>query len=81
MRRRLIFLGLGSAVLAISLVFHRHLAFPDIVPLPDNDPQQSTWRFDIAYIVTTLSWLAAVMAAFSTVGLLGLLWANRSAHS
>jgi hypothetical protein len=81
MRRRLVFLGLGSAILAIALVLLRHLAFPDIVPLPDSDPQQSTWRFDMAYIVTTLAWLTADLAAFSAVGLLGLLWSGRHARS
>jgi hypothetical protein len=76
MARRLILLGLVSALLAIALVVLSHIAFPDILPLPDSDPDQSTWRFDAAYFVTALAWAAAEISAFSLVGLVGMFWSN-----
>jgi hypothetical protein len=79
MIRRLIVLGLGSASLAIALVLLRHAAFSDILPLPESDPQQSAWRFDAAYLVTTIAWIAAEVSAISAIALIGLLWSNRPA--
>lgn len=79
MIRRLIFLGLGSASLAVALVLLRHTAFSDILPLPEGDPQQSAWRFDAAYLVTTIAWIAAEVSGISAIALIGQLWRNRPA--
>lgn len=79
MMRRLVFLGLGSASLAIALVLLRHTAFSDVLPLGERDAQQSAWRFDMAYLVTTIAWIAVQVSAISAIALIGQLWNNRQA--
>ncbi len=78
MKRRLSLLFLGSAAFSLALALLYNWCFPDILPLASTEPQ-SIWRFEAAFVVTSVAWIAASVSALSAVGLLLLAYTNRYA--
>ncbi|MFB9262375.1 hypothetical protein ACFFWD_04195 [Bradyrhizobium erythrophlei] len=78
MKRRLTLLFLGSAAFSLALALLYIWCFSDILPLASTEPQ-SIWRFEAAFVVTSVAWIAASVSALSAVGLLLLAYGNRYA--
>ena len=78
MKRRLATLLIGSAVLALALALAYDRFFSDILPLASTEPQ-SLWRFETAFVLTSIKWIATSVAALSAMGLL--LFLIRSPHA
>jgi hypothetical protein len=78
MMRRLAFLLAGSGAFALVLTVAYNRFFSDILPLATTEPQ-SLWRFETAFVLTSITWIAAAVAALSAMGLL--LFLIRSPHA
>ncbi|MFB9261596.1 hypothetical protein ACFFWD_00080 [Bradyrhizobium erythrophlei] len=78
MKRRLTLLFVGSAIFSLTLVLFYNWFFPDVLPLASTEPQ-SIWRFEAAFVVTSIAWIAASVSALSAVGLLLLHYSRRHA--
>lgn len=70
MKRRLTFVFVGSAILAVVLALFCNWYFPDVVPLASTEPIPTSWRLDAAFAVSTVRWTAAFVAAASAVALM-----------
>jgi len=78
MMRRLAILLAGSGAFALVLAVTYNRFFSDILPLATTEPQ-SLWRFETAFVLTSITWIAAAVAALSALGLL--LFLIRSPHA
>lgn len=70
MKRRLSFIFVGSAILAVALALFCNWYFPDVVPLATTEPAPHGWRLDAAFAVSTVRWTAAFVAASCAVALM-----------
>jgi hypothetical protein len=53
------------AVIFCAAYALRHLVVPDIVAIADNDLPQSTWKVEVAFVLTTLENLGMGGAALT----------------
>ncbi|MGY3530025.1 hypothetical protein [Bradyrhizobium embrapense] len=70
MKRRLTFIFVGSAILAVVLALFCNWYFPDVVPLASTEPVPTSWRLDAAFAVSTVRWTATFVAAASAIALM-----------
>ncbi|WP_149532717.1 hypothetical protein [Tardiphaga sp. P9-11] len=70
---RLTLLTVASAALAVLLLILFQTYFSDILPLASGEATQSTWRFQGAYALTILMYLATAVAFMSALGLIALI--------
>jgi hypothetical protein len=70
MKRRLILIFVGSAILAVVLALFCNWYFPDVMPLATTEPASHGWRLDAAFAVSTVRWTAAFVAAASALALM-----------
>ncbi len=77
MLRRLVYLVVASTALLAGVTFVLHY-FSDILPLATTEPQ-SIWRFEAAFLLTAMQWIALAVAAIGSVWILILL--RRSART
>lgn len=70
MKRRLILIFVGSAILAVVLALFCNWYFPDVMPLATTEPAPHGWRLDAAFAVSTVRWTAAFVAAASALALM-----------
>jgi hypothetical protein len=55
-----------------------HLVFPDIVPYTAGEDEATSWRRQIAFLITASAWLSAEVAGIFAIVLVARPW-NRSA--
>jgi hypothetical protein len=81
MLRRLVYLLLASTAFCIAITFVLGF-FSDILPLASTEEPQSIWRFETAFVLTAVQWIALCVAALSAISITILLWKNagRSRH-
>jgi len=70
MKPQLPLLFVGSAILSAALALFCNRFFADVLPLASTEPPHSFWRFDAAFVLTTLTWTAAFVSAASGLALL-----------
>ena len=78
MTRKLVFIIIGCVMLAFALTTICHLAFPDIVPYTAAEDETSSWRRQIAFLITACAWVSGEVAGVLAIVLAAHLW-NRSA--
>lgn len=80
MTRTLVLTIIGCALLALALATICHWAFSDIVPYTAGEDDASSWRRQIAFLITASAWLSAEFAGILAIVLAARVW-NRSAES
>ena len=79
MIRNLVLTIIGCALLAFVLTAICHWTFPDIVPYTAGEDDASSWRRQIAFLMTASAWLSAEVGALLAIVLAARVW-NRSAE-
>ncbi|WP_213770504.1 hypothetical protein [Bradyrhizobium sp. dw_78] len=79
MARRFIFIIVAGALLSAALALFCRFVFPDVLPYAVGENARMAWQRQEAFLVTTIAWLAAEVSAAFAIGLVALLWSNRSA--
>lgn len=79
MLQRLVYLAVGStAVLIVVSFVLRFLS--DIVPVATPEPQ-SIWRFEAAFLLTAMQWIAMAVVALSAISIVVLLLSSARART
>jgi CBS domain containing-hemolysin-like protein len=86
MTRKLVLVILACVLLSFVLATICHLAFPDILPYAAGEDDASSWRREIAFLITATAWLSAEFAGILLIVLAARLWKRsfgeaRRAHS
>ena len=74
MTRNLVLTIIGCILLSFALATICHLAFPDIVPYAVGEDEASSWRRQIAFLITASAWLSAEVAGLFAIVLVARLW-------
>jgi len=74
MTRNLVLVILGCVLLSFVLATICHLAFPDILPYAAGEDGASSWRREIAFLITATAWLSAEFAGILVIVLAARLW-------
>lgn len=77
MTRALVLTIIGCVLLSLALVTICHWIFPDILPYAAGSEDASSWRRQVAFLMTASAWLSAEAAGLFAIVLAALLW-NRS---
>jgi CBS domain containing-hemolysin-like protein len=67
MTRNLVLTIIGCVLLSFVLATVCHLAFPDIVPYTAGEDEASSWRREIAFLITASAWLSAEVAGLFAI--------------
>lgn len=78
--RNLVLIIIGCILLAFALATICHWAFPDIAPYTAGEDDASSWRRQIAFLITASAWLSAEFAGILLIVLAVRVW-NRPAES
>ena len=79
MLQRLVYLAVGStAVLVVVSFVLRFLS--DIGPVATPEPQ-SIWRFEAAFLMTAMQWIAMAVVALSAISIVVLLFSSARARA
>jgi len=74
MTRNLVLIILACVLLSFALATVCHLAFPDILPYAVGEDEASSWRRQIAFLITATAFLSAEVAGIFTIVLAARLW-------
>jgi len=74
MNRNLVLMIVGCVLLAFALATICHLAFPDIAPYATGEDEVSSWRRQIAFLITACAWLSGEVAGLFAIVLAARLW-------
>ncbi|HEY1309404.1 MAG TPA: hypothetical protein VGF02_00520 [Pseudolabrys sp.] len=74
MRLRLACALIASAILTAGLFLAVRLYFSDILPVADSETPQLQWRFETAFVLTSLAWIGSFVTARSAIALVVLLY-------
>ena len=77
---RLVFIIIACAALAVALALFCQYAFPDVVPYMPGEDTAAGWRREVAFLVTTLAFLAAEFSGLLSIVLAVRLWKKRTAN-
>ena len=78
MTRQLVLIILGFVLLSFVLAAICHLAFPDILPYAAGEDDASSWRRQVAFLITASAWLSAEVAGMFAIVLAARLWKRYS---
>ena len=74
MTRNLVLVILACVLLSFVLATICHLAFPDILPYAAGEDDASSWRREIAFLVTATALLSAEFGGIVAIVLAARLW-------
>jgi CBS domain containing-hemolysin-like protein len=81
MIRNLVLIIVACVLLSIALATTCHMAFPDILPYAVGEDDASSWRRQIAFLITASAFLSAEVAAIFAIVLAARLWKRSSVGS
>jgi CBS domain containing-hemolysin-like protein len=67
MTRNLVLAIIGCILMAFALAAICHLAFADILPYAAGEDDASSWRRQIAFLITASAWLSAELAGLIAI--------------
>lgn len=81
MIRKLVFLILATAALAVGLFMLRAFVFSDVLSYALEDTDAQSWWRQLAFLTDALAWASAEIAALFAVVLAAQVWKQRSAKA
>jgi len=66
-----------TALIGITLMLR---TFSDILPVASTEPQ-SVWRFEVAYLLTSVQWIVVAVVALTASSILVLLYRSSLSRS
>jgi CBS domain containing-hemolysin-like protein len=78
MTRNLVLIIIACVLLSLALATICHLAFPDILPYAVGEDEASSWRRQIAFLITASAFLSAEVAGIFAIVLGARLWKRSS---
>jgi len=76
---RLVALLVATAALGGGLFAVLHLYFSDVVAVASAEGPQSLWRFETAFVLTSLAWVSCFVAAIAGALVIHASWRRRRA--